>query len=83
MSKNKVTRTIRCFVHDKERFEKMLSSVLKDFPGYVPINNCNTFKDVPESKGCPKLYIKAYRWHGEWSDRTCEVIRKYYKPKVE
>lgn len=77
----KVTRTIRCFVHDKQRFEKMLESVLKNFPGYVPISSWKGFKDIPESRGCPKLYIKAYRHHEEWSPATCEVVRKYYKPK--
>lgn len=80
MSAKKITRTIRCYVHDTERFEKMLESVLKDFPGYVRINGWNTFKDVPQSTGCPKLFIKAYRWHGEWSEPNCEVVRKYYKP---
>lgn len=83
MSSNKTTRTLRCYVHEKERFERMLKSVLKDFPGYIPIQGWHTFNDVPESRGCPKLYIKAYRWHGEWAEPTCDIIRRYFRPNIK
>lgn len=79
MSK-KVTRTIRCCIWDKERFEKMLSSVLRDFPGYMEVSSGLEFREIPESRGCDKLIIKAYKNYGIWFSPELEVVKKYYKP---
>lgn len=58
----------------------MLSSVLKDFPGYVEVNPYLDFRDIPESWGCPKLIIKAYKRYGIWLSAELEVVKKFYKP---
>lgn len=76
MSKRQVTRTLRCLVSDTERFERMVESVLKDFPNYIKISDQDTFQNIPESYGCHKLLIKAYNQSGE-----LEIVQRYYKPK--
>ncbi len=56
----------------------------KQYKGYVEIPIwADDFRSVPESHGCEKLVVYAWRWHGEWSDPTKEVFARLYKPKNE
>lgn len=52
------------------------------FPEFVEIPFwADDFRNVPESHGCDKLVVYAWRWHGEWADPTKEVFARLYKPK--
>lgn len=75
MARGKITRTIRCYIHEKERFNRMLGSVLRDFPEYISIPDGHTFEDVPDSRSCPKLLIKAKK------QQSYEIVKRFYKPK--
>lgn len=56
----------------------------KEYPEYVEIPFwADDFRSVPESRGCDKLVVYAWRWHGEWADPTKEVFSRLYKPKTE
>lgn len=53
----------------------MLESILRDFPEYIPIPDGYTFEDVPDSRNCPKLLIKAKK------QQSYEIVKRFYKPK--
>lgn len=78
MSSIKITRTIRCLVTD-ERFQKMLESVLSQFPGYVEIDMDKAFKEVPDSIRKPKLIVKAYVTNKKTGEKVLSVVNRFYK----
>ena len=64
----------------KQQFDELLQGELK---GYVKLPTWATsFRDIPESRGCDKVIVKAWHWRGNWSDPTKEVYARLYLPKT-
>ena len=49
--------------------------------GYLVLPGWATFRDIPESRGCDKVIIKAWYWRGNWSDPEKRVYARLYKPQ--
>lgn len=60
-----------------------LSVLMNDkLKGYVRLPFwASSFRDIPESRGCDKVIVKAWYWRGNWSYPTKEVYARLYLPK--
>lgn len=74
------TRTLRFWSY-KTDCEEAYQAIRKQFKDYVEIPLHDNFRDIPQAKGCDKLIIYYWIWHGEWADPTKEVYQRLYKPK--
>ena len=72
-------RTIRTYV-GQPRFQKMLESVLAQFPEYKQIEDGKSYKDFPETMNCPKLMIKAYVDNKITGKPMPKIVKRYYRP---
>jgi hypothetical protein len=67
-------------IYETNRWE--IRDLLKKYPGYIKIDFSDNNFRRKKYHGCDKLIIYAWRYHGEWSDPTKEIILRYYKPKA-
>ena len=79
MSSIKITRTIRAYV-GQPRFQKMLDSVVAQFPEYKQIEDGKSYKNFPETMNCPKLMIKACVENKVTGKPMFKIVKRYYKP---
>ena len=53
------------------------------FKGYVKLPAwADSFRDIPESKGCERVIVKAWFWRGNWSDPEKRVYARLYLPRL-
>ncbi len=65
-----------------ERGRKDFERLKKEYPEFVELPFwADDFRSVPESHGCEKIVVYAWRWRGEWADPTKEVFARLYKPQ--
>ena len=66
-----------------ENATKELSELMNGrLKGYIKLPSWATFRDIPESRDCDKVIIKAWRWRGSWCDPTKETYARLYLPKT-
>lgn len=66
--------------HARAEFAALLQDTLK---GYVKLPAwAESFRDVPESRGCEKVIVKAWYWRGNWCDPEKKVYARLYLPKA-
>lgn len=59
--------------------DELLHGELK---GYVKLPGwAESFRDVPESRGCERIIVKAWFWKGNWCDPVKGVYARLYLPK--
>ena len=53
------------------------------FKGYVKLPSwAESFRDVPESRDCERVIVRAWFWRGNWCDPEKKVYARLYLPKA-
>jgi hypothetical protein len=68
-------KTIKGFANS-ETFEKNLNEFINSLNGFKELT---CFETLKSKKASEKVVIKAWYWHGEWSDPTKEIYAIYYR----
>lgn len=68
-------------VSGKNAAEELSSLMNGELKGYVRLPFwADSFRDIPDSRRCDKVIIKAWYWRGNWCDPTKEVYARLYRP---